>query len=124
MNPAPRYDRIVSLVLLALLGLAVVFLIDINPNILRARFGGDFPAITVSWLLIASLVVIAGAGADIFIRAHPQMQTRSLPTVHLALRRSNWRPHSGFCRRLRSLRHLPSSASSVRASQRWRSCWR
>lgn len=85
MNPAPRYDRIVSLVLLALLGLAVVFLIDINPNILRARFGGDFPAITVSWLLIASLVVIAGAGADIFIRAHPQMQTRSLPTVHLGI---------------------------------------
>ncbi|ABU56429.1 MULTISPECIES: hypothetical protein [Roseiflexus] len=85
MNPAPRYDRIVSLVLLALLGLAVVFLIDINPNILRARFGGDFPSITVSWLLIASLVVIASAGADIFIRAHPQMQTRSLPTIHLGI---------------------------------------
>ncbi|MDW8147045.1 MAG: hypothetical protein RMJ48_12265 [Roseiflexaceae bacterium] len=85
MNPAPRYDRIVSLVLLALLGLAVVFLINVNPYILRARFGGDFPSITVSWLLIASLVVIASTGADIFIRAHPQMQTRSLPTVNLRI---------------------------------------
>jgi len=83
MNPPPRYDRIVSLVLLVLLGLAVVFLIDINPNILRARFGGDFPSITVSWLLIASLVVISSTGADVFIRLHPHMQTRSLPTVNL-----------------------------------------
>jgi hypothetical protein len=82
-SPAPRYDRIVSLVLLVLLGLAVVFLIDINPNLLRARIGGDFPVITVSWLLIASLVVIASTGADIFIRAHPQMQTRTLPTLRL-----------------------------------------
>lgn len=92
MNPAPRYDRIVSLVLLALLGLAVVFLIDINPNILRARFGGDFPSITVSWLLIASLVVIASTGADIFIRAHPQMQTRSLPIVNLGIVRVELAP--------------------------------
>jgi hypothetical protein len=80
-SQTPRYDRIVSLVLLVLLGLAVVFLIDINPNILRARLGGDLPVITVSWLLIASLVVIASTGADVFIRAHPQMQTRSLPTI-------------------------------------------
>lgn len=82
-SPTPRYDRIVSLVLLVLLGLAVVFLIDINPNILRARFGGDLPPITVSWLLIASLVVIASTGADVFIRAHPQMQARYLPTLRL-----------------------------------------
>ena len=82
-SPTPRYDRIVSLVLLVLLGLAVVFLIDINPNILRARLGGDLPVITVSWLLIASLVVITSTGADVFIRGHPQMQTRTLPTINL-----------------------------------------
>lgn len=82
-SPAPRYDRIASLVLLVLLGLAVVFVIDINPNILRARIGGDLPVITVSWLLIASLVVIASTGADVFIRSHPQMQTRALPTLRL-----------------------------------------
>jgi len=80
---APRYDRIVSLVLLVLLGLAVVVLIDINPNILRARFGGDVPSISVSWVLIASLVVITSTGADVFIRSHPQMQTRALPAIRL-----------------------------------------
>jgi len=82
-SQSPRYDRIVSLVLLVLLGLAVVFLIDINPNILRARLGGDLPVITLSWVLIASLVVITITGADLFIRAHPQMQTRDLPTIRL-----------------------------------------
>lgn len=79
----PRYDRIVSLVLMVLLGLAVVFLIDINPNILRARLGGDLPVITVSWVLIASLVVITSTGADMLIRAHPQMQARPLPALRL-----------------------------------------
>jgi hypothetical protein len=73
----------VSLALLVLLGLAVVFLIDISPNNIRALLGGDLPAITVSWLLIASLVVITSTGADVFIRTHPQMQTRSLPTLRL-----------------------------------------
>jgi len=130
-SPTPRYDRIVSLVLLVLLGLAVVFLIDINPNILRARLGGDLPVITVSWLLIASLVIIASTGADVFIRAHPQMQTRSLPTLRLgplaleaACRRcawgrwrSSWRPASGSCRRSRSSRRSPSSGSSARRSR-------
>lgn len=82
-SPAPRYERIVSLIVIVLLGLAVVFLIDINPNILRARLGGDLPTITVSWLLIASLVVIISAGADLLARAHPQMQTRALPTLNL-----------------------------------------
>ncbi|HMO57147.1 MAG TPA: hypothetical protein PKC19_07320 [Roseiflexaceae bacterium] len=82
-SPRPRYDRIVSLVLLVLLGLAVVFFIDINPNILRARLGGDLPVITISWLLIASLVVITSTGADVFIRTHPEMQTRALPAIRI-----------------------------------------
>lgn len=82
-SPKPRYDRIVSLVLLVMLGLAVVFLIDFNPYNIRAQLGGDLPVITASWLLIASLVVIASTGADVFIRTHPQMQTRTLPTIRL-----------------------------------------
>ena len=82
-SPKPRYDRIVSLVLLVLIGLAVVFLIDRNPDILRARLGGDLPVITLSWLLVISLVIITSTGADVFIRSHPQMQTRSLPTINL-----------------------------------------
>ena len=82
-SPKPRYDRIVSLVLLVLLGLAVVFLIDVSPNNIRALLGGDLPVITVSWLLIGSLVIITSTGADVFIRAHPQMQTRQLPTIRI-----------------------------------------
>lgn len=85
VSATPRYDRIVSLALLVLLGLAVVFFIDINPNILRARFGGDVPSITVSWLLIGALVVIISTGADVFIRSHPQMQSRVLPTLNLGV---------------------------------------
>lgn len=77
----PRYDRIVSLVILVVIGMAVIFAIDVNPAIFRVWLGGDFPVITVSWLLIGSLVLITSTGADVFIRAHPTMQTRSLPTL-------------------------------------------
>ncbi|MBK9945222.1 MAG: hypothetical protein IPP13_26815 [Kouleothrix sp.] len=94
MNPAPtpRYDRIVSLVLLVLIGLAVVFLIDINPNNFRARLGGDLPLITLSWVLVASLVVITSTGADLFIRNHPQIQLRGLPTLNLGIVRLELAP--------------------------------
>jgi hypothetical protein len=84
-SPLPRYDRIASLVLIVVLGLAVILWIDINPNILRARLVGDLPTITVSWLLIASLVVITSAGADLLVRSHPQMQIRTLPTFNLGV---------------------------------------
>jgi hypothetical protein len=79
----PRYERIASLVLVVVLGLAVVLLVDVNPNILQARLGGDLPTITVSWLLITSLVIIASTGADLLARSHPEMQTRPLPTLNL-----------------------------------------
>jgi hypothetical protein len=72
-------------VLIVVLGLAVILWIDINPNILRARLVGDLPTITVSWLLIASLVVITSAGADLLVRSHPQMQIRTLPTFNLGV---------------------------------------
>jgi hypothetical protein len=88
----PRYDRVVSLVLLVLIGLTVVFLIDINPSNFRARLGGDLPAITLSWLLIGSLVLITSTGADILIRAHPEMQTRTLPTINLGFARIELAP--------------------------------
>src|SRR5262245_14184423 len=88
----PRYDRVVSLVLLVLIGLTVVFLIDINPSNFRARLGGDLPAITLSWLLIGSLVLITSTGADILIRAHPEMQTRTLPTINLGVARVELAP--------------------------------
>jgi uncharacterized membrane protein YidH (DUF202 family) len=91
-SSTPRYDRIVSLVLVVSLGLAVVLLIDINPNILRARLGGDLPTITVSWLLIGLLVIIASTGADVQARAHPTMQTRTLPVLNLGFARTEVAP--------------------------------
>jgi hypothetical protein len=85
VSPAPRYDRIVSLVFVILIGLAVIFLIDGNPNTLRIVLGGDLPTITLAWFLIASLTVITSAGADLLARAHPQMALRALPTLNLGV---------------------------------------
>lgn len=86
-SPAPRYERIVSLIFVILIGLAVIFLIDGNPNTLRIVLGGDLPTITLSWFLIASLTVIASAGADLLARSHPQMQSRRLPVLNLGVLR-------------------------------------
>lgn len=86
-SPTPRYDRIVSLVFVILIGLAVIFLIDGNPNTLRIVLGGDLPTITLSWFLIASLMVISSAGADLLARSHPQMQSRALPALNLGVAR-------------------------------------
>lgn len=86
-SPAPRYDRIVSLIFVILIGLAVVFLVDGNPNTLRIVIGGDLPVITLSWFLIASLVVITCAGADLLARAHPALLTQTLPIVNLGVAR-------------------------------------
>jgi len=86
-SPAPRYDRIVSLIFVILIGLAVVFLVDGNPNTLRIVIGGDLPVVTLSWFLIASLVVITCAGADLLARAHPALLTQTLPIINLGLAR-------------------------------------
>ncbi|HMQ29586.1 MAG TPA: hypothetical protein PKD53_02615 [Chloroflexaceae bacterium] len=86
-SPAPRYERIASLILVILIGLAVIFLIDGNPNTLRIVLGGDLPTITLSWFLIGSLTVITSAGADLLARSHPQLQSRKLPTINLGLSR-------------------------------------
>lgn len=86
-SPAPRYDRIVSLVIVMLIGLTVIFLIDGNPNTLRIVLGGDLPTISVSWLLLASLVIVTSAGADVLIRSHPNMQHRALPMINLGVAR-------------------------------------
>lgn len=86
-SPAPRYERIVSLILVILIGLSVIFLIDGNPNTLRIVLGGDLPTITLSWFLIASLTVITSAGADLLARSHPTMQSRRLPVLNLGLAR-------------------------------------
>lgn len=80
-SPPPRYDQIVSLVFVILIGLAVIFLVDGNPNTLRIVLGGDLPVVTLSWFLIGSLVLIVCAGADLLARSHPQLHARALPTI-------------------------------------------
>ncbi len=91
-SASPRYDGIVSLVFVVVIGLAIVFLIDANPNTLRARLGGDLPVIPIAWVLIASLVVITSAGADLLVRSHPEMQTRMLPTLNLGFTKIEFAP--------------------------------
>jgi hypothetical protein len=80
---APRYDRITSLVLVILIGLTVIFLVDGSPNTIQIYLGGDLPIITLSWFLIASLVVLTCAGADLLARSHPQLQNAALPVINL-----------------------------------------
>jgi hypothetical protein len=91
-SPIPRYDRIVSLIFVILIGLAVIFLVDGSPNTLRIVLGGDLPTITLSWFLIASLVVITCAGADLLARSHPQLQARTLPIINLGFARFEMAP--------------------------------
>lgn len=83
----PRYDRITSLVLVILIGLTVIFLVDGSPNTIQIYLGGDLPVITLSWFLIASLVVLTCAGADLLARSHPQMQNVVLPVINLGFAR-------------------------------------
>lgn len=80
---APRFDQIFSLTLIILIGLAVIFLVDGNPNTLRIVLGGDLPTISLAWFLVGSLAVITSAGADLLARAHPQVQTRTFVPIRL-----------------------------------------
>lgn len=92
-SPSPRYDRIVSLVFVVLIGLALVFLLDSSPSTLRLVLGGDLPEVTLSWLLIASLVLITSVGADVLARSHPQLPERVLrrfPLIRLDMVPAYW----------------------------------
>lgn len=81
---APKYDRIVPLIGLVLLGLGVALLLESRlENTPLIRPGGDLPALPVSWAIMAALVVLVSTGADLLARAHPQMQHRALPAIRL-----------------------------------------
>lgn len=69
--PQPRYEQIISIALMVTLGLALVFLIDssaINP---RITFGGDLPAVGLSWVFIGMLAGLTALGAEWITRQHP-----------------------------------------------------
>ncbi len=69
----PRYDQIVTLALTVTIGLAIVFLIDASPVNARLAIGGDLPEISLSWVVIGTVTMLAAIGADRMARAHPHV---------------------------------------------------
>lgn len=78
----PRFERILPLISLVVLGLMVVFLLEGSPdNPLVARLGGDLPVVSVAWFVIAMLAVVISTGADLLARSHPQLEHSTLFTL-------------------------------------------
>ncbi len=79
MKLTPRFDRMLPLISLVVLGLMVVFLLESNPDYpLVARISNDLPVISVAWFIIALLVIIISTGADLLAKAHPALEHREL----------------------------------------------
>jgi hypothetical protein len=68
----PRFDRIVPLVTLVLLGLGVVFLLELNTQLLIVDLGETLPSFSVAWPLVAGLALITGIGVELVARGEPQ----------------------------------------------------
>ncbi|MBA3471023.1 MAG: hypothetical protein H0T53_15420 [Herpetosiphonaceae bacterium] len=89
----PRFDRILPLISLVVLGLMVVFLLESNPdNPLVARISDDLPVVSVAWVVIALLAIVVSTGADLLARAHPRLEHSSLLTLPGRLRRIELAP--------------------------------
>jgi hypothetical protein len=71
----PRFDRIVPLVTLVLAGLGVVFLLELNTQLLVVNIGENFPSFSVAWALIGVLAFVTGIGVELIARVHPQIYT-------------------------------------------------
>lgn len=69
----PRFDRIVPLVTLVLLGLGVVFLLELNTQLLIVDLGETFPSFSVAWPLVGALALITGIGVELVARGEPQL---------------------------------------------------
>lgn len=69
----PRFDRIVPLVTLVLVGLGVVFLLELNTNLLIVDLGDELPSFSVAWALIAALALITGVGVELIARGEPHL---------------------------------------------------
>ncbi len=68
----PRLDRIVPLVTLVLLGLGVVFILELNTQLLIVDLGDTLPSFSVAWPLVAALALITGIGVELVARGEPQ----------------------------------------------------
>lgn len=69
----PRFDRIVPLVTLILVGLGVVFLLELNAEPLVINLGDNLPQISVAWVLVGLLAIVTGIGVELVARAQPQL---------------------------------------------------
>ncbi len=69
----PRFDRIVPLVTLVLVGLGVVFLLELNTDLLLVELGDNLPSFSVAWALIAALALITGVGVELIARGEPHL---------------------------------------------------
>ena len=75
----PRFERILPLISLVILGLMVVFLLESNPESpLVARISNNLPVISVAWVIIGVLVIVISTGAEILARQHPQLEHSTL----------------------------------------------
>lgn len=69
----PRFDRIVPLVTLVLVGLGVVFLLELNTASLQVNLGQNIPTFSVAWPLIGLLAMVTGIGVELVARAEPHL---------------------------------------------------
>ncbi len=67
---SPRFDRIVPLVTLVLVGLGVVFLLELNTNLLLVELGEGLPSFSVAWALIGVLALVTGIGVELVAHGH------------------------------------------------------
>ncbi len=82
----PRFDRIVPLLTLVLVGLGVVFLLELNTDLLIVNLGEELPSFSVAWLLLAGLSLVTGVGVELIARTYDRLY-RSGWTTELALGR-------------------------------------
>ena len=77
----PRFDRIVPLVTLVLVGLGVVFLLELNTELLVVNLGDNLPQISVAWALVGLLALVTGIGVELVARAQPELHTSGWMTT-------------------------------------------
>jgi hypothetical protein len=77
----PRFDRIVPLLTLVLVGLGVVFLLELNTDLLIVNLGEGLPSFSVAWLLLAGLSLVTGVGVELIARTHDRLARSGWTTV-------------------------------------------
>jgi hypothetical protein len=77
----PRFDRIVPLLTLVLVGLGVVFLLELNTDLLLVHLGEDLPSFSAAWLLLGALALVTGIGVELIARAQDRLYTSGWTTT-------------------------------------------